>query len=263
MRCANWKMVAKNEGAEVHTLARIRCKQWSCDYCSAALQRQWRAHIQHEIARLGGQWSFITVTASREAHQAKNTVAVLRVGLEALHKRLRRLWGDYEYVRVFERHQSGQYHAHLIMSVYPPDAHKVSRKTGRYNGRYVRTLKAACVGVGLGFMVDITPIGSVDEEGFALITAYVTKYLTKAGQDYAAPKGLRRVQASRGFAALNKHSAPGGDWFVTYGGYTEAEFSAKVLAGVTVYDADEHRQVTWDDYEAWGTYPSAMIKPNK
>lgn len=267
MRCRNWKLIAQNEAADTRNIARIRCKQWSCDYCATRLALSWRVHLQREIARLsaegGLRWSFATITAPAWAHREQETIAVLRKHLDALQKRLKRAWGAFEYVRVFEKHKSGEYHAHIVLSVYPPDTDNPDawgtrkNKHGKdvlfYKGDYYKQLKQMSEAVGLGYIADIQPI-EAGENDFALVTAYITKYCTKQAQDFDAPKGLRRVQTSRGFAALNTHETGDGTW-VARGAYTYEEFLAVEGQGIEIYDLNRKHVVTIDDFTSL-VYPT-------
>jgi len=266
MKCAFWAFVAKNESVpDTHKLSRVRCKQWSCDYCSKRLKARWQAHLQSEIARLGGSWSLLTITADGKDHRAKNTIVALRLHMDTLQKRLKRLWGRFEYIRFYEQHQSGEYHVHMLAQVYPPDSdservRRYNRKTKQYdeyyNGRYWLDLSEASEAVGLGFICDVKPLGAVCEVGFPLIVSYVTKYLTKQSQGYEAPKGLRRIQPSRGFRPMNDHDEIDSGWFIDNGGYTKEEFISRDNKGIAVVDLDRNKRLVLADYKHELTYPN-------
>lgn len=271
MKCRFWRFVAKNESvADEHKLSRIRCKQWDCDYCSKRLQAQWRAHLNREIARIGGAWSMLTITADGKDHHDGQAIVSLRTHLDPLQKRLKRAWGRFEYVRFFETHQSGEYHAHVLAQVYPPDPDDIGERINKrgeveeyYKGVYLTELKRHSAAVGLGYIADVKPLGDVLDVGFALIVTYVTKYLTKQAQQFTAPKGMRRVQCSSGFAPLKAATDEESGWTVDNGGYTKDEFQVRADAGIRVTDLDKRRLVTLDDYKHVGIYPHKTTDDKK
>lgn len=194
-------------------MVRMRCKQWTCEYCSRINSRQWQMHLKKHIPR-GKRWSFLTITAPAWAHDAGVTASILSTSWDSLMKRLRRAWGRFSYVRVYEAHESGEIHAHMLASVWSDDydCDASFNESGQYRGTLYKDLKGACVGVGLGYICDIRPVRTpnnssdivalscaIDDPGVSVgtnhVVAYVTKYMTKATRPL--PAHCRRIQTSR------------------------------------------------------------------
>jgi hypothetical protein len=173
-------------------------------------------------------------------------------------------FGESLYIRVYERHKSGEFHAHLLIGYIPSDYAKKSvwrKLKGRvaYRGAAYYQLKAGCVDVGFGEQVDISPVTQDDDDGYkvpanpAIVASYVTKYMSKHMTNM--PKGTRRIQTSSGIGAL-----PKSDGLLKF---TKRHFLlVDDVLGYTVYDNNYKRAVTSDDFLDNVTYPP-MVKDDK
>lgn len=215
MYCQQFKQHAFNPSRRM--LVRLRCKKWDCDYCAQINAYKWRMAIKNRIAEVGVDgWALMTVTARGRAHRHATTLTAIMASGDRFFKRLRRAFGNFDYVRVYEKHASGAFHMHILARISPADIAEArvwktfgkKQKDGtiakrrRYRGVGHIALKKAAFGVGLGYICDFSPIAvtDADDDNHAVNTVvyYITKYLTKSLQaDFA--KGTRRVQASQKF----------------------------------------------------------------
>lgn len=197
-------------------LTRLRCKSWSCDYCAKLNREMWRSHLKKRIGKMGGTWWFITITAHEGSRVSVLTLANLRRGLDLLFKRMRRVWEKIEYVRVFEVHKTGAFHAHLVISglsdkvlYYHTRAGKRAFRPSEHRGKEVWSLKTwfkkSCRAVKMGYMVDVQRMDSITKT-----VNYICKYITKSSQAFYE-KGLRRIQTSQGIGAVNPRK-PASGW---------------------------------------------------
>lgn len=241
-------------------MARIRCKMWSCDGCAQINKSRWRAHLIDKINKIGtfDRWWFVTVTAHRKAHKAKAQIATInnmQRGLKTLYDRMRRIvekgTDKLEYVRVYEPHKTKKFHAHLIIRA------TFTKSTGEYDKKgndkgLTRWFKDNCAECGLGYQASAKPITSKRGVHAGFVVAYVTKYMTKSLQgEFAFPKGLRRIQCSSGFGALDERESQF-TWTMKSGIYEDEVIGRKVT------DLNLQRDVTTDDFEDSDIYPSEL-----
>jgi hypothetical protein len=207
--CPNFDFIVwrKNRLNEVE-LTRLRCKSWDCEFCADLNRQLWRSHLKKKIAKLGGTWWFLTITSHEGNREKHATLANLRRGLDLLFKRMRKIWKRIEYVRVYELHQTGAYHAHCIISGLSPRIHYYKARSGLRvfepcdsKGKNVWSLKTwfkktarACK---MGYMVDCQQL-----DGVAKTVNYICKYITKTTLSYHV-KYVRRIQTSQGIGAAN------------------------------------------------------------
>lgn len=240
-------------------LSRVRCKMWSCEHCAEINRSMWRAHIIDKINQIGtfDRWWFVTITAHRKAHKARNQEATLRNmqrGLKTLYDRLRRIikagTDKLEYCRVYEHHKTGKVHAHFIIRGMFTVQSETYDKKGNDEG-LTRWLKDNAASCGLGYQASAKPIRSTIGVHAGFLAAYVTKYMTKASQGFAGfPKGVRRIQCSSGFGALEKPESQF-EWAMS-----KPLIEADVI-GRVVLDVNTGEQVTTDDFEEHTFYPNS------
>jgi len=156
---------------------------------------------------------FVTLTQSPKTRSQDNGLPVMQSGISKLIKRMRRLHdkaiSQFAYVRVYEQHKSGIYHAHILMLWYPVPRKKTESKhiykTGKRKGKIntKKWLKDISYECGLGYIadikeLDITQIDTTDNP-ILRVVSYVTKYMTKAVQEriQGENSGLRIIQASQ------------------------------------------------------------------
>lgn len=216
--CPNFSLIVWKREAGRVVMSRIRCKMWSCPYCAKVNREMWRSHLKKRIGSIGGQWWFITVTAAEWYREKAKSLENLRRGLNLLFKRIKRVFGKVEYVRVYELHKKGAFHAHLIMSSLSGRVHYRRARSGQrcfypteIRGMETWSLKTwfkkSCRASKIGYMVDVQRI-----EGIQKVVNYICKYITKEGQDFDV-RGVRRIQTSGEIGAANPREA-GKGWMV-------------------------------------------------
>jgi hypothetical protein len=255
MFCQNLRLHALSQDRAI--FIRLRCKQWGCDYCTSVNRKQWQIHLKNKLPKIGSIWSMITVTARAKAHRFNTTLEAIIKNWDKLMKRLKRLWGNFEYVRVYEKHKSGEFHAHMLVSYQPGDsysenAYKQIKGKRRYRGTAHKELKYSSFEVGLGFIVDFSPIlhAGIDDYLHQInrTVSYVTKYMTKNLKDM--PKGARRVQTSRKIGSVKEDSKNNDLWIARHFLY---EGDIENLGKIE--DVSRKHTVTFDDFEKLQVYP--------
>jgi len=240
---------------------RLRCKQWSCEYCAKKNQSIWAAFLLDRLPEVAETWWLVTLTAHSKLRTAELSLKNIRDNIDRLMKRVKRVFGKVEYVRVYEKHPTSEArHAHFIISCLAPYvvvgcseklrpmALAVTERHGSRGTWSVKTwFKKTAQECGLGYMVDVSE--AISNTG--KVVSYIVKYLTKSQKDLTE-KGLRHVQTSRGI----------GSWSL------ESEYAWKVVSFVTARDFKRGMEVIdlqtampiSDDY--WNeqdVYPPEMI----
>lgn len=263
--CNHYSRIAISDTGQKVLLVRLRCKQWSCDFCEKKNRQMWRAHLHQKMPKIGGNWSFLTVTAMGIDHENQTTLNKIMSSWDRLLKRLKRAYGAFEYVRVYERHKSGEFHVHLLISYIPDDflddsswKFERTRKgfkwsmVKRYRGIGYQNLHDASIAVGLGAITDFTPL--VGENGAFFDVVHVVRYVTKYMSKNLAnmPKHTRRIQCSSRIGGLKNETNP--DWQV------RDSVSWSIVASCDVYDLDKKVAVSIDDLGEYGYYPNPLDK---
>lgn len=203
-------------------LWRPPCKRWSCPVCGPQNAADWGYVAMYGTQKqldLGVRLAFITIT-SHERLDATAAIEVWPFAWKKLYSRISRKYGKGEYMMVTEKTKRGKLHVHSVVTW----------------GIDMRWLKDNARSCGLGFQADVQPI-----EYAAGAAAYVAKYLVK--NNYAWPKGWRRVRLSRGWPKPDEmQSMPGWEHFPLQGAIT-AERIAHVVsdygsAGIEIKVAD-------------------------
>lgn len=214
--CKLYKKVAfAHTGHKEAIFTRLRCKQWSCDYCAAKNASIWRAFLKEKLPLVSEEWYLVTFTAHPETRSQQASLLNLRSNLDTLIKRVKRVFGKIDYVRTFERHPTSRaIHAHFIISGLSPYVANgysiklrpvsfgVLSRTTRNGVWSVKTwFKINAREVGIGYICDVRLI-----EGEPLrAVLYVCKYLTKSQQELNI-KGLRHVQTTRSIGSPKPQS---------------------------------------------------------
>jgi len=212
--CPNFSLVAyRRDPIRGWITFRLRCKSWRCPYCAIENQKMWRKHLKRRIIDIGGEWWFGTITAPAWDRRPEATLYTIRLNFDRFMKRLRRVFKKgVQYVRIFEVHEKGAFHLHIILSGL---SHRVqsyvsrtgsaafkpatdAQKAGTWSIKtwWKKTLSKC----GCGYIADIKPIPAVQAIG------YITEYMTKQAQDYHVPN-LRRIQSSRAIGSPAEKSA--------------------------------------------------------
>lgn len=199
--CERFRGIAHTPHADGRGIIRLRCKQWSCEYCAKLNQSVWRGHLLKKMPPLCDYWTMITVTVGGEHHHDMQTLKVLMTNHDRLMKRLKREYGAFQYVRVYEQHKSLEFHMHILASIRI-DANSedwITDKQGRsvYVGYDSARIEYHIRECGLGRISDIRPLVTAEGDAANPVYAvrYVSKYLTKA-VGATMPKGTRRIQTS-------------------------------------------------------------------
>jgi len=252
--CPNFQLVVwKFVPGEPAIMVRLRCKSWQCEYCSKKNRELWRSHLKKRIGKIGGSWWFITLTAHENTRTPGTSLSNLRTNLDRLFKRIRRVWKRIDYVRVYETHQLGAFHAHIVMQGL---SDRVQKMVGKNQVEYFRpTSEQRGAGnwsvrtwfrrnsrqIGMGYMVDVQFIQTIPQ-----VVNYITKYMTKEAQAFWV-KGLRRIQTSERIGAANPRSQ--GGWQVgpvVYGGAVQWQ---------SIRDADLKITIPAEYWRDHVTYP--------
>ena len=210
--CKRYSKVAyATTGPKGAVFTRLRCKQWTCDFCAAKNASIWRMHLKEKLPEISDTWYLVTLTAPEDKRGRLESLESIRSGIDALIKRIRRVWGnDIEYVRVYEKHPSSNaIHAHMVMSgitdfvqngfsvKHRPMSIGVINRKSRHGVWAVKSwFKINCRSLGMGYMADVQKI----MDNVIGVMWYVTKYLTKDLQGIDVPY-LRHVQTTRGIGA--------------------------------------------------------------
>jgi len=257
MFCVNFKRVAfRQADAQTGVLCRLSCGQWDCEYCAAQMQRQWRQFLRDRLPQVYSKWDLLTLTARGYTRAEQSSYDQLKSGIDKLMKRVRRVYGEIEYVRVWEKHPEGEaVHAHIIVGGLSPYLERRKLPNGRTFFRPTETrnnrkgfwssqtwYKVAAWDTGMGYQVDLSRVSSTKA------TRYVTKYLTKDCQGINI-KGIRHVQTTRGIGSLPGQISTQ-DW--TTGRFaTQFDFNA----GSRLVDLNTGEVIQPDFWKDFDQYP--------
>lgn len=205
--------VVDKNGKPQRLLIRLGCKQWQCPVCYKRNRELWRHHLMKKVSEIGGSWSFWTITmpsfihkASTDEKRAKLSLLRIRANWDKFMKFMKRKYGKFEYVRVFETHESGCLHIHFLASFLVPGddyktAHIGTKKEYSYSASMKDTIK---VSYNFGEMHSVI---NLPEGDFSKTVGYVTKYMTKEDDfvtKYLSKTRVRRIQTSRKIGAVPK-----------------------------------------------------------
>lgn len=221
--CPKYSRVAWAVDGKQGLFTRLRCGQWSCEFCAGLNAYIWRKFLLLKLPEIQMDWYLVTITANEHKRTAAKSLKNIRDKLDTLMKRVKRVFGDIEYVRVYEKHPTSEaIHAHLIMagltpyvavgysSKLRPMAIGVLTRNSRNGVWAVKTwFKLNARALKMGYMVDVQQI--VGDTARAVW--YVCKYLTKAQQELKTPY-LRHVQTTKGIGSPGAKSEL--QWLVGY-----------------------------------------------
>jgi len=187
-------LVGINPATLKAVLFQPRCKSWSCPVCADVNRRLWGVRAAHGfgiLAEAGNLNNFLTIT-SHEKLSASASLAAWPDAWKKLTMRARRAVPDYQYFMIPEQHKDGRLHIHAI-------------ETANLGKRWWKDNARAC---GLGYMADESEVRSP-----AGSYTYAIKYLGKALEFTAWPRGWRRVRTSQGWPKLPEmETVPGWTW---------------------------------------------------
>lgn len=284
--CPNFNALAVKKEYESQDIpfVRLRCGMWTCAYCAEKNRQIWRARIIHHIKNnLHKEWAWFTLTAHSKARGAYRSITNLRGAWDKLMKRMKRKYGDFDYVRIFERHADGSYHIHAIVSIYFDDIYyRVTRK-GKNKGKkvpYSLWLKYNAIELKTGMYTHAENFSamfqSIDdfqqnsklneglsqyeiEEGIralqaGLVASYITKYATKLSPEFKTEIGrVRHLQTSQKWIRPEKESDE--KWEMKFGIYRQDVIKALIETKQQYVQADTKYIVTIDDFIDTYIYP--------
>lgn len=254
--CHRYSRVAwSHQPDNICLLTRLRCKQWSCDYCAKANQRMWRSFLMGQLPLVADNWWFVTLTAHSKKRQQQQSYQNLQRLIAAIIKRIRRVWSDVNYVRVFEVHPSSKaLHAHLLVSnltpFVVPGCNKnlqpcflgVLVRKGHTGFWSVRTwFKKTAYALSSGYQAEVSPV----RDSYAI--HYVVKYLSKDSQRITI-KGLRHVSTSHRIGSPSYESTK--NWDV--GSFITA---MDMLSSEELRDLQTGQSLSYADIAQAGIYP--------
>lgn len=196
------------KGPKQALFTRLRCKQWSCEYCAKKNANTWLYWLIKRLPEVSQEWYLMTLTANEDIRGHVQSLTNIRSNIDRLIKRMKRVFGDdIEYVRVFEKHPSSEAcHVHFVISGLSPYVangysikHRpmsvgvLNRKTRNGVWSLKTWIKITCRELGMGYIADVQKFnGEV-----STVAYYVCKYLTKEQQSIHV-KYLRHVQVTEG-----------------------------------------------------------------
>lgn len=214
--CPRFKLIVWQQSApQTAIMSRVRCKKWSCPHCCKKNREIWSSFLSAKLPRVSSNWWFVTITAHEWQRSEAGSLENLRRGLDNVIKRVNRVWEDVSYVRVYEKHKKGAYHAHVVMSGLSPRVYRrVNRnRTISYSPCGLVSEKStwgiqtwfrrACRACKMGYMVTVRRLDSEQQA-----VRYVVKYMTKTAQAFYA-KGMRRIQTSTRIGSPSKKKTGG------------------------------------------------------
>lgn len=110
-RCPNIdKIAVKYLDGVLHAMP-LRCKSWGCDYCSLVNARK----LQIAAAKYFSHSSvvlFATLTASSDNRDTDTSYRSLRRAWPIARQWIRRHYGRFRYLNIWELHKDGAFHLH-------------------------------------------------------------------------------------------------------------------------------------------------------
>jgi hypothetical protein len=194
--CPNFQAIILAVEDKKILIARTRCKMWTCPYCAVVNQKKWRARIIEHIETSNESWTWFTLTAHSKK-RGKASLDNLRRAWDTLMKRMKRMYGKFQYCRVYERHKDGSYHLHAIASFHFGDIKERRAKVDGTRTKYSVWLKRNATELKLGYY---THADDIERNHSGYIASYVTKYMTKLSDTAYGEFGrIRRIQVSQGW----------------------------------------------------------------
>lgn len=225
-------------GTPVNIVA--RCKRSACEHCGPIYVREWRDHIEEDLAfwlNLGGRFQVYWFTQTFDPDtqplpfddpDAHKRVTVLTRNLV---RELRSRYGNCEYTVVIEPHKSGQIHVHAFLALVgaPGQTDPIlrTRCTAQHRGGYnrhrppaERLPEGACIctltgnrepciqtianrlGYGFNNLQRLTSANAISK----YVTKRLGKYITKTVTSWDRPRYARALRMSRHFA-VETHGA--------------------------------------------------------
>lgn len=211
------------------SIARMRCRQWDCEFCAVKNADMWRAHLLHTFCELMAdkRWIFVTLTVPGELHSLSVNVSLerLKKAWNGMYDKLRyKNGGRLSYVLVYETHKSGIFHVHALCDM--GDCYDEYRVTINYklphderilaekDHPFCLWLREKATDEKLGWVCHATRIreGETGKDNARLAVGYITKYFSKAVNEIVLPKRARRICTSRDIGSPRSKSTKKYEW---------------------------------------------------
>lgn len=252
------KLLGVSQSDSEAIFVQARCKQWACEPCGKINTAQWVARVltglNHYIENGIPDWYLMTITSHENCRSVASSLKNLRRGWRKLSNRMWRKFGKFKYVKIYEHHENGAFHMHLVCSVKIP--YTVSDEYVKKHKKVLpvyrcKWLKDNARGCGMGYMDDYRPIINP-----GIAAGYVVKYLGKSvgelGRDW--PTGMRRIQTSHFWPALPEMPQKSGYNWELINNHPHLMQKAALLwklDGILVTDVKTGKIYNTDDFEAW------------
>jgi len=264
--CPNFQAILVGQDGNKLLIARTRCNMWTCPYCAKVKQKMWRARIIQHISensedwlfvrgyvpwqKARGAWCWFTLTAHSKARGIASLTNI-RNAWDTLVKRMKRLYGKFQYCRVFERHKDGSYHLHAIANFHFGDIKERRARKDGTSTKYSVWLKKNAQSLGLGYY---THADDIERNHGGYIASYVTKYMTKLSDVAKSEYGrIRRIQVSQGWTKWYKPKETL-SWEVESGVFEQDLWSA-AAADLTYVDIATGERLSYDNFIDHIIYP--------
>lgn len=235
-------------------LVRKKCKQWDCVGCAKINQKRWRAHLIDCVNNNPNalpNYYLVTITASAEDRTPLRTITDLKkhgnVIAQLFRDQCKRLGQSINYVRVFETHKDGAFHAHILLNTVLAGGHWYDARSKDFT----RFKDYVAAKPGLGFMAEIKQVEHDELHHAGYVASYIAKYLTKQGQNFDVPKYTRRIATSRSWSMKEFEGKSDYVWNLQS---TVEEFDLwwNYQQGHEIYDADNKQKITYDELDSQG-----------
>lgn len=258
-KCDNFGLWLKREDTGRTVICRIRCKKWSCEYCSELNADMWRSRLRYGLKLTPGTWQFITYTAHRKWRGTEASYKNISTNSKKLWQRLRYLikkngCESMVYARIFELHKDGSVHVHGFvrapMGIYPTTRSKLRENRTREDQNGIDWLSDASAACGMGWAVDCSELRDRTKA-----IRYVTKYASKNVFDTELPRGARRIVTSQNFPKpdwMDRDSS--GEWEVIKNGIPTDLLFRAIAHGNEIYDLNIGKVINYDDLADAGDY---------
>ncbi|MBA7546038.1 hypothetical protein ES705_38421 [subsurface metagenome] len=227
-KCCTSSVVGSSPDRSHIVVVPVRCKAWECPKCGPLKRAAW---IQKIISGNPEREMTLTMPA-QNCHDPVQAAIFLKGAIKCLVPKIRRQFGTFEYVLVWELTLKGVPHAHIV-----------------FRGTYIPQswLAQSWKKLGGGYIVDIRSLKSVPARAF-----HATKYLAKqTGQTAHAIAPLRVVQMSKGYLPAtdpeeNKSKYPDHVW--VYSCFRPTEIVTAFMDNPRYRQVQEHPDGT---FEIW------------
>jgi hypothetical protein len=212
--CKNFRVLLQSPDYKPDrlTVARLRCKQWTCDFCASRNLNQWRIHLlkRFDTDFRDTKFCFMTITVPPHLHgKPIESVSRLQDVWGKLYHLMRREYKEkFTYVYMYEAHKSGTYHLHALISlgeIYDDMAAKSEWDGILDHHPVARWLRDTLPSIGAGWKCDIRRVYSTNGlRDSVSAVLYAIKYMSKSKTWKQFKKHARRIGVSQDIGGLPK-----------------------------------------------------------